>query len=226
MTYGRAISLESSRNVVHGELLDDFHDFAVDLTHDGERATQVTGVARRFPWSTCPGAVSELASLTGLPLTTLTREANARAHCTHLFDLAALAASHAAAQRATRRYDITVADRVDGRTRANLARDGVPLLEWSLHWLEIDAPASFAGVSLRGGFLAWAGANLDPETAEAAAVLRRACDISMGRMFDLDLLDDASSLIPRMKGTCFTFQPGRMEHALRMKGSAIDHSPR
>ena len=76
------------------------------------------------------------------------------------------------------------------------------------------------------GFLAWAEANLDSETAEAAIVLRRALHIAHGRIKDLDVHETGAELLPMMSGTCYTFTPGRADVAVRMKGSTRDFSER
>ena len=59
-------------------------------------------------------------------------------------------------------------DAASGHTRATLARDGEPRLEW---WVEGDAilrPAPFVGVRLHARFMTWAERTLAPEEAEAA----------------------------------------------------------
>jgi hypothetical protein len=188
----------------------------------------VDGEADRFPWTSCPSAVDPLQSIVGAPLsrrvTALGQHSEARQNCTHLFDLAGLAITHAARGTAEREYDITIPDRVDGLTTATLERDGDVLLQWDLRGATLTGPEPYAGVTLRGGFLAWAEANLDEETAEAAIVLRRACDISFGRSMDLDVYDRADDMREIMLGTCHSFQPGTIESALRIKGQTRDFS--
>lgn len=184
------------------------------------------GEARRFPWTSCPTAVSPLQALVGMALSSRATAAgdhtDARMNCTHLFDLAGLAVAHAGAGRSVRQYDATVPDRRDGRTRAVLLRDGEPCLAWDISGRTIEGPPPFAGVALRRSFLAWATSALDEDTAEAAMVLRRACDISYGRGVDLDGIACADELRDLMLGTCHTFQPGTIETALRVTGSTRD----
>ena len=50
-------------------------------------------------------------------------------------------------------------------------------------------PSRYASAPWRGGFLRWADETFDPDEAEAVIVLRRACDIGMGRGMDLDAVD-------------------------------------
>ena len=184
------------------------------------------GEGVRFPWSTCPFAADQLEPLVGMSLSTRSTAVgdvvSARDNCTHMFDLAGLAVAHAARGGDRRQYDVVVADPVDHRRQATLDRDGEPQLAWVVDHHTILEPAPFRGQALRGGFLAWAEAALEPDTAEAAIVLRRACHIAHGRVQDLDIYDDAGPLLPVMSGACFTFQPERAPVAQRMKGTIRD----
>jgi hypothetical protein len=140
-----------------------------------------------------------------------------------MFDLAGLAIAHAArAEDAARTYDIAIRDRVDDRTEPQLWRDGELLLHWEITGRTITRPDPYTGASLRGGFLAWAEANLDADTAEAASILRRTCDISFGRVVDLDVYETADSMGAPVQGTCHSFQPGMIERAVRVKGQTRD----
>jgi hypothetical protein len=228
--YRRRIRMTASSQLQPGEVVaeleDDFHHFRVTLAHDGARVTGVRAVGVRFPWSMCPLAAEQLEPLVGMPLsirsTAVGDVVSARDNCTHMFDLSGLAVAHAARGGGRRQYDVIVADPVDGRRRATLDRDGEPLLAWVVDRHTILEPSPFAGQALRGGFLAWAEAMLEPDAAEAAIVLRRACHIAHGRVQDLDVYDDAAPLLPIMSGACFTFQPERAPVARRMKGTIRD----
>ncbi len=225
--YRRAILLRGRDGQVLGDLEDDFHRFSVQLEHDGKRVLSLRGEASRFPWTTCPGALDPLARLAGTPLseepTALAGYTDPRSHCTHLFDLAALAFSHAAVGRDERRYDIAVPDRIEGRTRATLHRDGAALLAWTVKGHEILDPPPFAGVRMRGSqFMRWAEENLEPDLAEAAMALRRTCYISAGRAHDLDTVPDASVYLPIAGSTCHTFTPGIAEQGKRVLGTSLD----
>lgn len=232
-TYRRVVELTApSPTEVAGELVDDFHHFRVWIGHDGERVVTVGAEAVRFPWTTCPQAKAELLGLVGAPLpddaTGIAALLPARRNCTHMYDLAGLALAHAAAGRSHRRYEVAVPDRDrSGRTRAVLWRDGEELLAWDLCRHEVEGPPPWAGAPLREGFIAWATANLDPDTAEAAIVLRRAVHISFGRAVDLDAFVRAAELAPTMLGTCYTFSPGIVETARRVPSNrTADLRPR
>jgi Protein of unknown function (DUF2889) len=216
--------------VVEGGLEDDFHHFEVTLRHDGERVTGIEARSRRWPWSTCPAAAAQLQPIEGMSLsprcTAIAAVADPRMNCTHQFDLAGLCVSHAARALERRQYDVELPSLVDGITRPRLWRDGELALEWTLSWRDgrrqlVDC-APYSAAPWRGGFFRWADETFDPETAEAAIVLRRACEIGMGRGMDLEAYDAADELGPMMSGVCYTMQPSQMPVAFRNRGSIRD----
>jgi hypothetical protein len=187
----------------------------------------VVGDGTRYPWTTCPSAVEPLRELAGARLSTrlsaLGDHAPARQNCTHLFDLAGLAIAHAArGAGGTRTYDVAVPDRDGKRAHPEVHRDGELVFRWEVAGRQLIGPPPFENVSLRGAFIAWAEATLDADGAEAASVLRRACDISFGRAMDLDLFETAEMLGDAVRGTCHSFQPETIEHAIRVKGQTRD----
>ena len=100
-----------------------------------------------------------------------------------------------------------------------LWRDGEPLLEWQLvDGAVVDAPP-YSDVPWTGGFMRWADTTLDPETAEAAIVLRRACTIGSGRGMDLDVFERAVDVGHGMATICFTMQPERSQAANEPRGA-------
>lgn len=231
--YRRRIRLVATEaSVVEAALEDDFHHFEVTLHHDGSRVIDVEARARRWPWSTCPGAAEPLRALEGMGLSprclAVGERANPRANCTHMFDLAGLAVAHAARGLEARQYDAEVpfgATAPDGEpATVRLWRDEVLVLEWTLVGRGIAEPPPYTEAPWQGGFFRWADAALPLDDAEAAIVLRRACEIGMGRGMDLDGYDTAEELGPMMAGICHTMQPGVIDVALRNKGSIRDFS--
>ena len=199
----------------------------MSLRHDGARVVAVEGEGHRYPWTTCPSAVEPLRALVGAPLTTklsaLGEHGVARRNCTHLFDLSGLAIAHAArGDTGKRQYDVAIDDRDGKRTQPEVWRDGELVLTWELNGRQLLGPPPFEGVSLRGGFIAWAEATLEPDEAEAASILRRACDISLGRVMDLDMFETAEMLGEQVHGTCHSFQPEMLTQAVRVKGQTRD----
>ena len=228
--YRRRITLTTpGAGVVVSSLVDDFHHFVVTLRHDGERVTEVEAESRRWPWSTCPGAAEPLRRLAGMPLghrfTGAASWTDPKQNCTHQFDAACHAITHAAWGRDARVYDVEIPmrDWETGRTRARLWVDGDLRLAWDISWEGIADPVPpFDAAPWKGGFMRWADATLDPEPAEDAITLRRCCDIGMGRGMDLDGFANAKVLPVSMAGVCHTMQPGIVEHAERHVGSIRD----
>jgi hypothetical protein len=225
--FRRRIELRGAPACVEGDLEDDFHRFGVRVEHDGRQVVRIAGFARRHPWATCPGALSPLERLAGMPLaaagSAVRRWTDPRAQCTHLLELAGLAVAHAAAGRTRRAYTIEIPDRVAGRSCARLARDGAPLLEFEIEHGAIVAPEPFAGqASFGGGFGRWAEATLEPDLAEAAIVLQRACGIALGRQWDMDQVPGAWVFGALTGGACHTFGARVVEDAARVVGSQRD----
>ena len=230
--YRRRIRLVAPEaGVVEGGLEDDFHHFEVTLHHDGERVRDVDARSIRWPWTTCPAAAGPLRALAGMPLSPRCLAAgeytNPKANCTHMFDLAGLAVAHAARGTSSRQYDAEVpvgAAAVRGQGAVRLRRDGAVALEWTLGDRAIVEPLAYAGAPWTGGFFRWADTTLPVEEAEAAIVLRRACEIGMGRGMDLDSVDRADELAELMRGVCYTMQPAVIGTSLRNKGTIRDFS--
>jgi hypothetical protein len=227
--YRRHIRLDAHGRQVVGELADDAQHFRVRLRHDGTRVISLDGEAVRHPWSTCAEAREPLRDLEGMRLsrrcTAVGEVSNARQHCTHWFDLAGLAVAHAAAARASREYRCAVWGAPGEVTTATLERDGEPLLVWRLEGMTIRGAAPFDGRTLKGEFLAWAEAELEPDLAEAAIVLRRASYIAPVRFYDLDRFDSPGA-VHTVAGQCFTYTDGVAQRAQRQRGSKRDYTSR
>jgi Protein of unknown function (DUF2889) len=231
-SYHRRLRLViSADGAVDGGLEDDFHYFTVHLEHDGAIVTEVRAEAIRWPWTTCPDAAGPLHALEGMELSVRPLAAGSvadpRLQCTHMFDLAGLCVAHAArggSVGTTRQYDIEIPAAAPGGAErvVTCVRDGAPLLAWTLAGRHCTAPEPYASAPWRGGFFRWAEEHFDPDAAEAAIVLRRACDIGMGRGMDLDAVDRADEMESRMAGVCFTMQPEQIRVALRNKETIRD----
>jgi hypothetical protein len=232
MPYRRRIRLvKTEPGVVWGGLEDDFHHFQVTLRHDGTHVTGISMHAERWPWATCPDARRNLQALIGMELsdrcTAVAAVTDPKMNCTHQFDLAGLCVTHAVRSADVRQYDVELPPAVDGELVPRLWIDGVPDLE--LH-LAVGAardrtllgPEHLTDAPWRGGFMKWAEANLPAEEAEAAIVLRRSCDIGMGRGMDLEAIPVAIDLAEIMTGVCYSMQPEVMPVAFRNRGSIRD----
>ncbi len=217
--------------VVEAALEDDFHHFVVTLRHDGEAVSAVEAGSVRWPWSTCPSAAEPLRAVEGMPLSprclAIGEHADPKKNCTHMFDLAGLAITHAFRSGdvgTTRQYDVEIPAGAQAGTEVDvrLWRDGNLVHTWTLAGRGCVAPSPFSEAPWRGGFLRWADQAFSPDDAEAVIVLRRACDIGMGRGMDLDAVEGAKELEPLMAGICFTMQPEQVSVAVRNKGTVRD----
>jgi hypothetical protein len=223
----RVLAVSPAPGLVVCDLEDDFHHFRVTLRHDGDRVTAIAAESIRYPWVTCPDAAANLDALVGLPLshrfTAAGAHADPRRNCTHQFDAAALAVTHAARGAARRVYDAEVPRRVDWYTHVRLWVDGEARLSWQVDRAGlVDPEPPFDAAPWEGGFMAWADATLDPETAEAAIVLRRAATIGMGRGWPFDDFERASDVHISGSAVCYTMTPGVAEVAWRRQGLIRD----
>lgn len=199
---------------VTAALEDDIHCMAVTLVHDGEQVLSVSAEMDRGPWNSCPGAIAVIMdSFSGVSLSKATHKAtdrgDKRQNCTHLYDLAELAAAHAL-DTAPTHYDVHVSDPESGLVTAELYRNGERELQWQLENDNVIAPEPLAGshlVKLRDRFGGLAGLER-----EAARILQWACLVAHGRTMPWDLQSDAT----RMPASCYSFQPGRAGSARRI----------
>ena len=208
--FRRRFRITPAARWVRSELEDDYHRMTVTVHHDGKVATSIEPVLVRAPWTTCPGAVVQLErTFTGVALEAFAVRGEKQFNCTHLHDLAILAAAHAW-DREPLIYDVLVSDPVDGKRRAELRRNGEALLGWTEIGFRIVEPVELAGVTL-DKMRPWID-TLDPQQQEAARVLRWGNMIANGRIIPLEKQSNAS----RMPPTCYTFQPHRAIDAKRV----------
>ena len=207
--YRRRLRVTPSNGCVLSELEDDYHCMAVTVHHDGHVATTVEPVMDRAPWSTCPGAVAVLEqTVVGIALKYVAARGDKRANCTHLHDLAVLAAAHAFDSAPTV-FDILVSDPVAGRSEAELRRGGIAVLDWSVVKGRIIAPAPLAGLDL-DNMRHWIE-SLDPNTREAARLLRWGTMVAHGRSLPAGWASGTGNMASRSR--CFTFQPHKVGEA-------------
>jgi hypothetical protein len=223
--YRRAIRLHAEAGQASAEIEDDYHHFLVTVLHDGAQVTGVRGQAIRYPWSSCPLAAGALDALAGLPIsahpTAVYRHVDPLAQCTHMFEMAGLAATQAARGPGERRYEGTVSDPLEGRVEAELTCDGETVLRWRLQDGVIVEPALHRG-RRPSDFRSQSLAGLPPEEAEHLLILRRAVGLAGARGMDIDRFATAADM--DRGRACFVFRPGVAEHALRRRGSVRDFS--
>jgi hypothetical protein len=209
--FRRRFRITPAAGVVRTEVEDDYHCMSVTVHHRDGATTSIEPVLERAPWTTCPGAVDRLKqTFSGVPLAAFTERGEKRENCTHLHDLATLAAAHAFDKEPVV-YDILVSDPVAGRRDAEIRRNGQTLLRWTQVDGQLVAPADLIGMTLER-LNPWI-ASLEPALQEAARLLRWGAIIAHGRAIPLERQSDARRM---PVGNCYTFQPDRIVHAKRI----------
>ena len=196
---------------------DDYHCMAVRLRHDGVSVVEVEALMDRAPWTTCPGAMAVLQqTFVGATLAEAAALGRKTDNCTHLYDLAVLAAAHAG-DTAPLTYDIVVCDPVDRLVAAEIRREGSTILRFEHREHVMVSPAEIAGLSLLK-LREWIG-GLGEVEREAARLLQWGTILANGRTYPMELQSDAA----RMPPNCFTFQPHNSKSARRV-GKVINLS--
>ena len=234
--YRRAIRLRGEGRFVRGELVDDFHHFAVEVRAEAGRVQEIKSEELRVPWTTCPGASAALQTMVGAPLSRSLIELNrftpAKVQCTHLHDLACLAIAHLARTEndtgfVDRRYDVSLPDRKAGKTLAELFCDGSVVMSWSLSRSTIESavPKEFSGSPLAGRrFKETLNALGDPDAREAAWILQRAVFVGTGRRHDFERMTTATEFASVVGGACHSFAAERVAKARKIPGTVRDFS--
>lgn len=217
--FRRRIRVVPEPGRVTSDLEDDYHCMGIVLHHAGGIATGVEAVMHRVPWTTCPGALDMVKrTFTGAPLDRFMRRGAKLSNCTHLYDLALLAAAHAGAAGALQ-YDILVSDPVEGTVQAELRLNGETMLEWVLEKGLFQVPAALTGLRL-DQISPWIAA-LEAGWQEAARLLRWGAILAHGRVTAFEKRSDKSRL---PLGQCHTFQPENAPHARYITGTVRDFS--
>jgi hypothetical protein len=215
--FRRSIRVVPEARSVLAMLEDDIHCLAVILRHDGEKVLTVEPVAERMPWDTCPGATEKLIeTFEHQPLCEVTARRDKKQNCTHLHDLAVLAAAHAH-DREGFTYEIFASDPIEGVRILEIRRDGVSMHRWVERDGVLTEPAEIAGKSLFT-LRDWINA-LEGGEQEAARVLQWASLVAHGRTMSMEEQSRAADLPPN----CYTFQPERAKVAERI-GERFDFS--
>jgi hypothetical protein len=217
--FRRRIRITPAPGNVVAAVEDDYHHMSIMLEHDGHVATGVRAEMVRVPWTTCPGAERVVErTFTGTALDGFVARGAKTANCTHLHDLAVLAAAHAGDECVTV-YDILVSDPDDGRVLAELRRDGRVMLTWVLERGLMTEPASIRGLGLTdlGPWIA----TLDRAGQEQARLLRWGTILAHGRTKSMEGRSKATDL---PIGQCYTFQPDMAALARYVPGTVFDFS--
>jgi hypothetical protein len=215
--FRRRFKIVAAHSRVRADVEDDYHCMNVTLDHADGVITQVTPVMVRAPWTTCPGAIKRLQeTFTGSTLLDAAGRGEKNTNCTHLYDLALLAAAHAGDASVTT-YDILRSDPQGGRSDTELRVNGVSVMHWVIEGFTIVSPKEVAGLTL-AQLSKWI-ASLGPAQQEQARVLRWASIIAHGRSIPMEQQSDATKIPPN----CYTFQPEIAARAKRV-GEVRDFS--
>lgn len=215
--YRRRFVITPEPGRVRADLEDDYHCMTVTVHHADGIATSIEPSMHRWPWTTCPGAEAVLVTTFGaVPLDRFAQHGDKASNCTHLYDLATLAAAHAL-DDSPLVYDVLFSDPACGRSRAELRRNGETMLAWTIEDGVIVEPAAFAGTFLMK--LKPVLEQLDAAGQEAAKILRWGILVGGGRSIPLSEQSDATKVPPN----CFTFQPAMAAKAVRF-GAIRDFS--
>lgn len=202
--YRRVVRVEPSPGAVLAMLEDDLHCMAVRLRHDGETVHAVEPLTDRAPWNLCPGAEAVLVdTFKGAGLHEVTARRNKAHNCTHLHDLAVLAAAHAGDSEPLE-YRIYASDPQDGQRVLEIRRNDCVLHRWTEQAGILQAPEAVAGLTLLT-LRDWIG-GLSGEEREAARLLQWASLVAHGRSMTRDQRRAAVGVQP----SCFAFQPERV----------------
>ena len=210
--YRRRIHIEPREGSIEVELEDDYHHMRLWVEHDAETILRVQSEMIRAPWSPCPGATAKLKqAYEQLPWAQVRGHQAKPAHCTHLFDMMDLAASHWRDENNTQ-FDIWVRDAGSpGSTRHALIQCNDELL---LQWHERAMQAEGGALPHPMGLFEmnpWIK-TLPDRLAEAARLLRWGNVIANGRNIPLADQSDATKMPPN----CYTFQPETAKTAVRV----------
>jgi len=215
--FWRRIRLTPSQGAVQAEVEDDFHCMSVIVHHSGGNAIRIEPDMRRAPWSTCPGAEHKLMqTFTGLPLKQFAERGDKKANCTHLYDMAMLAAAHAQ-DGAQTIYDIQVSDAIDNERVAEIRKNGETLLKWTESGFHLVKPDAAAGIRL-DKLRSWID-TLEPGLQEPARLLQWGNMLANGRSIPIEQQSDATKMPPN----CYSFQPEMAIKAKRI-GEILDFS--
>ncbi len=201
-----------------------------DSPGNAVRITAIDARPIRHPFTTCPEAVANAQRIVGLSpddVSSLRERLPQADNCTHLVDMALLAASHAleTPQGVWRLYDIAVDDEHEGLTRARILCDGQLIHEWLIRNHHLEAPAEQAGKPVMRGFYAWAVQAFQGMPLEAAQLLQRGYFVAQARRSVYIPIEQNPAITDGMPhNACYSYNLGAVERAQRIHGSVRDYS--
>lgn len=226
--FRRRLRWRATAGCVDVELEDSNHGFRLRLCHDTQRITEVAVDPVRYPFTTCPEASRSVECIVGMTLddaVKLRERLPGGENCTHMADMALIAVAHARDLGIERLYDIAVEDERNGVTQARIQRDGELVFEWLVRANIIESPKALAGRPLMRGFYAWAVQTFDDKVLEAAQALQRGFFVAQARRYCYLPVEHYPAITDGMPiGSCYSYNTGAVERALRIRGSVRDYS--
>lgn len=230
--FRRRIFVRGEPGIVTVELEDGNHGFRVRLEHDGEVVTDIKVDAVRYPFNTCPEAITPLRRIVGFPLCGDAQALRDRAvpgeNCTHMFDMTALAIAHVGQENAVLDYLMAVEDQGEAPARVEVHCNGQIVHAWRVKDHQIVFPSALAGKPMMRGFHAWASHAFNAPELQAAIALQRAYFVAQSRRYDFDPPEANPGIGDGMpQGSCYTYNHGAVERAQRRAGTVRDftHTP-
>lgn len=228
--YRRRIGFTASVGKMTVSLFDDFHEMIVEIDHDGEQVTHINAEMRRFPKTTCQGAIALIQAFVGC---TIADGRNAIAgkfrrgpHCTHLIDMATWGVS--AIQRGVDDQFIEIAmtdPDAEGRQSIALSVDDETALRISIVDERLELPSQHAGASLFGGFTRWADEQFSGFERDIWHMAQMAAFVSHGRAYLVDgPVQLAAADEPSRKGACYSYSDPAYQTSLDNVGYVRDHT--
>lgn len=226
--FRRRLRWQAQPGCVAVELEDSNHGFRLQLHHDERQITRVVAEPVRHPFTTCPEAVVNVQQITGLLLRDVAAQRTRlpqATNCTHLVDMALLAASHAHDAGQARHYEIAVEDEKDGLTVAHISCDEQTIHAWTIRNHTLETPTELAGKPVMRGFYQWAITQFAGMALEAAQLLQRGYFVAQARRsVSLPIEDYPASSDGMPIGACYSYNTGAVERGLRIHGSVRDYS--
>lgn len=229
-TYRRRICFTASDGKMTVSLFDDFHEMVVEISHDGHRVTAIDAEMRRFPKTTCQGAIALLETFVGCEIAegryAIAGKFNRGPHCTHLIDLTTWGVSALQRDVEDQWIEIAMTDPdPDGRQLLDLSVNGEMALSLSILHECLELPAQYAGQSLFGGFTRWADENFSGFERDLWHMAQMAAFVSHGRAYVVDgPVPFASADEPSRKGACYSYSDPAYQTALDIVGYVRDHT--
>ncbi len=217
----RIVVKRLSPTITAAAMEDDQHALQLKLTHDSASIANISANWERHPFTGCAGASKALERLSGESIHSdigeLYKSANIREHCTHMFDVLAVAITQSTRNQIKRVYDVVIPDAVNNRQGAKVFCDGRLVIDWVVENLVIVEPEQFRGVGVLNGLTRWASDHLSPELREYVLVAQRGYFVSMGNRYETNqLLGTSQTTHGPPEGSCYASQPSRIASSFRV----------